>query len=138
MRAIYLSGRAGSGKTALALPIALKIKEEGYSVSYFKPLGTHRGPTKPVDDDSKFRKEILQLKHSSKTISPLTITEYYLSSEKLEREEALLKDLDRCFGKVSHGTDVVLIEGGSLLSWEAAMPWMTSTWPCVGTLPCYT
>ncbi|NLZ27608.1 MAG: phosphotransacetylase family protein [Firmicutes bacterium] len=112
MRAIYLSGKAGSGKTALALPIALKIREEGYRVSYFKPLGTHRGPTKQVDDDSKFMKEILQLKYSSKTISPLTITEYYLSSEKLEREDALLKNLDRCFDKVSQGADVVLIEGG--------------------------
>ncbi|MFY9114460.1 MAG: phosphotransacetylase family protein [Dethiobacteria bacterium] len=112
MRSIYLSGKAGSGKTAIALPIALKLKEEGYKVSYFKPQGTHRGPNKQIDDDSKFIKEMLQLKFSSRTISPITITEYYLSSEKIEHEDAILKDLDDCFNKISQDADIVLIEGG--------------------------
>lgn len=111
MHSIFISGRAGTGKTAVALPIALKLKEEGYKVSYFKPQGSHKGPGKKIDDDSSFMKEMLQLEYSPRTITPVTLTEFYISSERIESEETSLNLLDDCFQIISADVDVMLIEG---------------------------
>jgi len=73
---IYLASTTPySGKTFIALGLALKLREEGYSVGYIKPLGTT-----PVmigkgmyDADAVFIKEALDLPEPLGTVSPFVL-----------------------------------------------------------------
>ena len=44
MKNLFIMGPAGSGKTSIALGLALKFRQEGYRVAYFKPVGHASGP----------------------------------------------------------------------------------------------
>ncbi len=64
-----------SGKTLIALGLALKLREQGFSVGYIKPLGTT-----PVmvgkdlyDADAVFIKEALELPEPLSTVSPFVL-----------------------------------------------------------------
>ncbi len=111
MKSIFISGKASSGKTAVAMPLALKLKEEGYRVSYFKPQGYQKSPGRKDDDDIQFMKEVLQLKISSRIISPVILTQFYLSSPPKDNLAANVKKMDESIEQLSSMSDVVLIEG---------------------------
>ena len=51
------------GKTAICLGLALKFKDKGLNVGYFKPIGWHTSSRegKPVDDDTLLMKHLLNL-----------------------------------------------------------------------------
>jgi len=108
---IYLSGMAGSGKTAIALAMAVKLQEKGYRTAYFKPQGFQKIPSKREDDDIQLMKNILSIPFSSEIISPVALNPLYLSSTSLEGMEDALKKLDQAYQKLSQNCDVLLIEG---------------------------
>ncbi len=112
MKAIYFSGKAGGGKTATALGIGLKLREEGLKVSYFKPLGFRKGRVKKDDDDVNLMREIFDLPFSCETISPITIDSNYLTARFLSDDKNLLPLIESAFKKCSEGYDVVLVDGG--------------------------
>ena len=111
MKSIYLSGKAGSGKTAVAMPIALKLKEEGFQVAYLKPQGYRKCHTKTEDDDIQFMKDVLGLSVDNQTISPVTLTQFYLCSCAEDTIESALQKADAAYNKLAKENDVVLIEG---------------------------
>ncbi len=108
---VYLSGNAGSGKTAISLSLALKLKEKGYSVSYFKPQGFQQLPSKREDDDLHLMKKALSLNVPGETISPVLLTPSYLSSNSTVESNELLEKLDAAFQELSANSDLLLIEG---------------------------
>ena len=95
MKSIYFSGKAGDGKTATALGIALKLQDEGLKVSYFKPLGFQKGVAKKGDDDVKLMRDILKLPFSSDVISPVAVHANYLTGQFFKDEAKVLEKSSR-------------------------------------------
>ena len=111
MKAIYFSGKAGGGKTAAALGIGLKLREEGLKVSYFKPIGFRKGTVKKDDDDVALMREVLNLPFASETISPITINSHYLTARFMKDNQYFYPRIEKAFEQCSKNFDVVLIDG---------------------------
>jgi len=111
MKAIYFSGKAGGGKTATALGIGLKLREQGFKVSYFKPIGFRRGTVKKDDDDVMLMREVFELPFSSDTISPVTVNAHYMTPRFMQEAQQLYPRIKKAFQKCSEGYDAILIDG---------------------------
>ncbi len=111
MKALYFSGKAGGGKTATALGVALKLKKEGLKVSYFKPIGFRKGAVKKDDDDVILMREILELPFSCHTIAPVTVNDQYLTAHFLKELPDLLTRITDAYRDCHAGYDLVLIDG---------------------------
>ncbi len=111
MKSIFISGMAGSGKTAIALGLALKLKEEGLAVGYFKPVGSLLGPGKTDDEDVLLFKQVFDLKHDSNILSPVRIGKNYLSGGVRHDPAPLVGKIREAYQVVSQGVDVVIVDG---------------------------
>ena len=111
MKAIYFSGKAGGGKTAAALGIGLKLRDDGLKISYFKPLGFRKGTVKKDDDDVLLMREVLDLPFSSETISPIIVEPHYLTTRFMKKDQDLVVRIKKAYEKCSEGYDVILIDG---------------------------
>lgn len=71
-----VSSKSYSGKTFIALGLAMKLMELGYKVGYIKPIG--KTPFKKGNDlfdaDAVFMKEVLSLKEPLDVISPFVLS----------------------------------------------------------------
>ena len=111
MKSLFLIGTAGSGKTAIALGLALKLQELGQRVGYFKPIGTPPGATGRPDEDGILMRTVLQLPHPLETIVPVTARNLHLSGPV---DATQIKEQMRvAFEKVSQGVDILLVDGAS-------------------------
>jgi BioD-like phosphotransacetylase family protein len=119
MKSIFIGGMAGSGKTAIALGLALKLREQGLNVGYFKPLGSAKGPNRQEDDDVLLMQQVLSLKHEASVLSPVRTGAYYLSSGPQRDPQKAAQKIKGAYATVSEGVDVVLIDG-SLSPYTAA------------------
>ncbi len=111
MKALYFSGKAGGGKTATALGVGMKLKKEGFKVSYFKPIGFRKGTVKKDDDDVILMREILELPLSCNTISPITVNDQYLTAHFIKELPDLLPRITDAYQSCQAGYDLVLIDG---------------------------
>ncbi|HHW15072.1 MAG TPA: phosphotransacetylase family protein [Firmicutes bacterium] len=109
MKALYIIGTGGSGKTALCLALALKYAEEGRRVAYFKPVGNVGGSPGRQDEDAVLMKDLLKMEASLEEIVPFTVSPAYLT--RYERPQQCLATVKENFAKVSEGCDAVVIEG---------------------------
>lgn len=110
MKNLFILGTAGSGKTAVAVGLALKLRQEGYRVAYFKPVANPAGAINKKDEDAMLMREVLQMDHSLEDIAPYIIGPSYLSSY---RHNETLDRLLYAHKKISAGADIVLIGGSS-------------------------
>jgi len=119
MKNLYVMGFPGSGKTMVALGLALKFRQEGKKVSYFKPVGTPLRANGPEEeDDAILMKEILQMDNPISDIVPCRAGQTYLSwSRKHESAETILS----AYTRVNRGSDVVIIDG-------AVFPYVYNSW----------
>lgn len=111
MKNLYVMGTAGSGKTSVALGLALKYRQEGYRVAYFKPVGSAGSSTAQSDEDALLMKEVLEMEHSLETIVPYTAGPSYLSGYK--HSCVSVKTILEAYEKIAAGMDLVLIGGAS-------------------------
>ncbi len=102
-------GQYGSGKTAICLALALKARERGASVSYFKPVWTPSGIGMGTDDDAVLMKEVLGLAQPLERISPFTASAHYLA--RYEDPARALEAIRQGFEEAAKGADVVIVEG---------------------------
>ncbi|MCE5194986.1 MAG: phosphotransacetylase family protein [Nitrospiraceae bacterium] len=108
------STRSYSGKTFIALGIALKLMELGYNVGYMKPFG--RVPVKKesalFDADAVFIKEALSLNESFEVISPFVLeyeTQNLIFDNKIKNiKPRIIKALNSMKKK-----DFIIIGGGA-------------------------
>ncbi|MDW7652299.1 MAG: phosphotransacetylase family protein [Bacillota bacterium] len=119
MKSIFISGMAGSGKTAIALGLALKLREAGINVGYFKPLGTAKGPHRQEDEDVLLFQDVLSLKHEASLLCPVRTGPYYLSGGPHRDPDKSAAVIKEAYATVSDGLDLVLIDG-SLSPYTAA------------------
>jgi len=108
VKSLYLAGPAGSGKTAVAVGLALKFCREGYKVSYFKPVGA--GGPGGADTDAVLMKEVLSLDLPLEVIVPCEAGPSYLSrGKKLDYK----KEVAAAYREVREGYDIVMVEGAT-------------------------
>ncbi|MCR3921636.1 MAG: phosphotransacetylase family protein [Firmicutes bacterium] len=119
MKSLYIGGMAGSGKTAVALGLALKLREEGITVGYFKPLDPTKGSQHKIDDDVLLLKEVLSLPHDESILSPVRTGPYKLSCCPNQEQSSHMENIKRAYQEVSANVDTVIIDG-SLSPYTAA------------------
>lgn len=120
MATLYvLSTDTYSGKTAVCISLALRMRADGLSVGYMKPVNTgavlHAG--QPYDEDVVFMKHALNLPEPLEILAPVQLTP--------QRIEALLTTggnadeftahLREAFRVVQDNHDVIIMEGASNL-----------------------
>ncbi|MTI86201.1 MAG: phosphotransacetylase family protein [Firmicutes bacterium] len=111
MKSLFLMGTPDSGKTAVALGLALKFQELGYKVGYFKPVDNGRRSIsgKIPGGDAVLMKSVLSLEASVGQMNPVKAGPDYLN--RFDRAEDNLKEIKLIFEEVSNGCDIVLVEG---------------------------
>lgn len=107
MKNLCIMGSAGSGKTVIAVGLALKFKKEGYKVSYFKPVGTSTAPGK-VDEDALLMKELLQTDTPIEAIVPTMASPFYLSRG--NRSIEILQTIKNAYHQVAENSDIVILD----------------------------
>lgn len=110
MRSIYLMGIPHSGKTALAVGLALLLQARGFKVGYFKPIGRPpRVPGVVEETDAVLMRELLGMEEQIDEIVPYVAEYSYLSSlRNWEEVRTVIKD---AFHRLSGKYDLLLIEG---------------------------
>ncbi|MBF7082365.1 phosphotransacetylase family protein [Desulfallas sp. Bu1-1] len=117
MKNLFVLGRAGSGKTAVAVGLALKFKEMGYKVAYFKPVANLWGTGEKKDEDALLMKHVLDMPQNHDDIVPHIAGPSYLSTY---RYNETMDRLLAAHEKISAGADIVITGG-------AGHPYMMST-----------
>ena len=107
MKNLYIMGSAGSGKTAIAVGLALKFKQEGLKVAYFKPVGAS-STAGHGDEDAILMKELLSMSAPFEVISPTTASPFYLSRG--NRSVEMLATIKKAYEEVAKGVDIVIID----------------------------
>ena len=104
--------RKSVGKTALCLGLASKLKEVGFKVGYFKPVGweTARYIGRAVDEDALLLKHALNLDEKLEAIAPILLQYQYLDQYRLEDYGGLADRIEEAYRKVSEGKDMLIIE----------------------------
>lgn len=119
MKNLYIMGAPGSGKTMVALGLALKFQAEGYRVAYFKPVGAPCLSPDQYDADAVLLKETLQMAAPITDIVPFCAGSSYLSGN---RRKEKLAAIEAAFQRVSANADLVIIDGAMfpfvMCSWE--------------------
>jgi len=111
LKNLYIMGTAGSGKTSVAVGLALKLRQEGYRVAYFKPVGSTSGIASHGDEDAMLMKQILQMEHPLETVVPYIAGPAYLSGYK--HSCVSVKTIRQAYETVASGMDLVIIGGAS-------------------------
>ncbi|MBO8137388.1 MAG: phosphotransacetylase family protein [Desulfotomaculum sp.] len=109
MQNLYITGTAGSAKTAMAVGLGLKLQQEGYKVSYFKPIGITTATGYNVDEDGLLMQKVLGIKHAIETIVPCHTSPFYLT--RYHQNEEILSKITSAYSQVSEDADVVIIDG---------------------------
>lgn len=109
MKSLYISGTAGSGKTAIAAGLAQKFTQQGYRVSYLKPVGYSASPTQRQDRDALLMQKLLKMDVPLDVITPVMSGPSYLSGQ--ARPTELLDKIKKAYEIVAEKADIVLIGG---------------------------
>jgi len=103
-----------NGKTTICLGLALKFREEGHKVGYFKPVGWEMARDAngvAFDRDAELMKHVLNLEAPLDVVSPVILhsrfLEDFLKHKPIHYEEKILK----AYAKCSKGKDIMIIEG---------------------------
>lgn len=110
MKNLFIMGTAESGKTSLAVGLAIKFRQEGYRVGYFKPVGKASGTSK-LDEDGLLMKEILHMEQPVETIVPFLAGPSYLSGYRNPCES--LSSIRQAYEAVAADKELVIIGGAS-------------------------
>lgn len=109
MKNLYVMGTPGSGKTSVGLGLALKFRQEGLRVAYFKPVGSPTGTFSREDEDAVLMKQVLGMEQPLETIVPYLAGPNYLSGPRNSCES--IKTIRTAYEQIASGNDVVIIGG---------------------------
>jgi len=118
MATLYVtSTETFSGKSALCVGIARRLRRDGFTIGYMKPLSTGlRLAAGLVDEDADFFKQTFNLPDALDDMVPIGLgpraVESILSGD---LGTDFVADLRAAYQRVSEGRDVVVLEGGANL-----------------------
>lgn len=124
MRSIMVSStELYSGKSALCMALAMKLKEHGYKVGYMKPVGNIIVDVNGelADDDAVNMKKMLGLDESLDEICPILFTHQLLEDVLEGKDKQLIEKLKKTYEKVSKDKDVMILEGAGSISGSSVL-----------------
>ncbi|NOZ22928.1 MAG: phosphotransacetylase family protein [Planctomycetes bacterium] len=102
-----------SGKNMIGLGLSLKLKDDGYKVGYFKPIGIL--PTREenliTDEDVKFFRQALDLTDPIESMCPIVLTESVVNKVFSNTFTGAIDKIRKAFETVSKDKDIMLIGG---------------------------
>jgi uncharacterized protein len=99
------------GKTALCLGLALKLREEGVNIGYFKPVGWHTSlEGEALDEDTLHMKKILNIEEPLELITPVLLEYQYIDQYSTVNEAYLLEKVNQAYQRVAKDKDLMIIE----------------------------
>lgn len=114
MVCVYLTSEVGlAGLHTMCIGLGVRMREEGYKVGYFKPLG-HRyyeEEGQVTDEDAAFMRRTLELQEKLEDICPLVLTRQLVTSSFQGETVDYLPRIEEAFRRVSAGKDVVIAQG---------------------------
>ena len=119
MKSIYITSlERYSGKTAICLALGKRLKADGFSVGYLKPLSLQPWMVagKIADEDASFVKEILELDVEPWDLSPVVVTPEFLFQHLRDGGETdLISRVKNAVQATGQDKDVLFLEGGASL-----------------------
>jgi len=118
MRSIFIGSTGGEpGQTLTTWALALRLKEKGLRVGFFKPYGLvpdrRTSPQRlACDSDVLLLKAVLGMTEKDDVLCPISFPEDYSPEGKEDRGEASVEKIRKSFQEVSLNKDVVLVMGG--------------------------
>jgi len=124
MRSILVSStELYSGKSALCMALAMKLKENELKVGYMKPVGNIivdlNGEL--VDDDAMNMKKMLGLDEKLDEISPVLFTHQLLEDVLEGKDKQLVQKLKKMFDQASANKDIMILEGAGDVSGSSVL-----------------
>ncbi len=117
MHSIFIGSTGGEpGQTLVTWALAIKMKEIGVRVGFFKPfrlLPDRNSAAEGIffDSDVFLLKEALGLTEPRESLCPVMLAENLISNISGNQVEELTKKIQEAFQEISSGKDVVLIMG---------------------------
>lgn len=110
---IFLSTEPYSGKTGLAINLVLELRERGYTVGYFKPVGNlpDRTDSTVNDKDALFAKRVLGLQERSEDICPLLLTSSEAKRRMTDGTGGAAEKVKDAYERALAGKDMLVLEG---------------------------
>lgn len=105
-----------TGKTAIALALALAARERGDTVGYMKPKGTRLQSAvgKTLDEDPLLARELLDLDADIADLEPVVYSRTFVEQTMRGREDLdeLHAQVRESYEALAEDTDVMILEGG--------------------------
>lgn len=114
MATLYLLSVEGEvGKTALALGLALQVRDRGLRVGYTKPVGVRIASVGGhlVEADAAFMKQALGLEEPLEVICPVLLTEVVRQEAIKGRAFDAPAAVKAAFAQVARGKDLTIVDG---------------------------
>lgn len=110
---LVVSTERYSGKSSLAVGLALEFVERGFNVGYMKPVGSYpiRIDQEKVDEDAYFVSEALGLEASFPDLTPFFLTWDTMNRYMRKKPADAQAKVTAAFGRLSEGKDIMLLEG---------------------------
>jgi len=106
-----------SGKSALCVGIAGRLRRDGFAIGYMKPLSTgSRLAAGLVDEDAEFFKRTFELPDALEDMVPVGVGPRQVESILSGNSQTdFVGELRKAYQRVSEDRDVIVLEGGSNL-----------------------
>ena len=122
---LYVCSSVGfSGKTAICLGLALKFRNEGYRVGYFKPVGWEMARDSndvALDKDAELMKYVLNLEAPLDVVSPVILHSRFLEEFLKHRPVHFEQKIFKAYTECSKRKDLMIIEGPKTLGCGACL-----------------
>jgi BioD-like phosphotransacetylase family protein len=118
MVALYIGSTSGySGKSMVCLGIGTRLTEDGFRISYMKPLGKTMAHVGEVitDEDAVFINRALSLNDPLETICPVVVTQDLINQAYQNKIYGLEEKIIHSYRRLSEGRDLVLVGGANNL-----------------------
>jgi hypothetical protein len=116
-KSLYIAcTQASGGKTTIAAGLCLALRERGFTVGYFKPVGIASTPASgerlpPVDPDAGLVAELLGLDDELTDICPVVLDEDAVHDVFDPSGADSMSRVAAAYGRVRQGRDIVVCEG---------------------------
>ena len=141
LKPIYVAATAEhAGKSAISLGLCLALRERGYNVGYFKPVGELARHVDHIvaDADALQARELLGLPDAITDLCPVVLSAQMIDDVVGGKKIDALKPIQKAYARVSEGRDIVVVEGlGQLVrgSFLGASGYKLVSMLDAGTLP---
>lgn len=114
LKPIYVAATAEhAGKSAISLGLCLALRERGYNVGYFKPVGVLARHVDHIiaDADALQAQEVLGLPDAITDLCPVVLSAQMVDDVVGGKKIDPLKPIRKAYARVSEGRDIVIVEG---------------------------